>query len=41
VTTLGGDEIIFNAVPVGTVLPVQVSKLKSTGTTATLVNALW
>jgi hypothetical protein len=41
VTTLGGDEVTFNAVPVGTVLPVQVSKLKSTGTTATLVNALW
>ena len=41
VTTLGGDELIFNAVPVGTVLAVQVSKLKSTGTTATLVNALW
>jgi hypothetical protein len=41
VTTLGGDEVTFNAVPIGTVLPVQVSKLKSTGTTATLVNALW
>jgi len=41
VTTLGNDEIIFNAVPVGTILAVQVLKVKSTGTTATLINALW
>jgi hypothetical protein len=41
VTTIGGDDVTFNAVPIGTVLPVQVLKLKSTGTTATLVNALW
>ena len=41
VTTLGNDEITFNAVPVGTILAVQVLKVKSTGTTATLINALW
>jgi hypothetical protein len=41
VTTIGGDDVTFNAVPVGTILPVQVIALKSTGTTATLVNALW
>lgn len=43
VTTIGGDDVIFNAVPVGTVLPVQVLKVKSSGsgTTATLINALW
>jgi hypothetical protein len=41
VTTIGGDDITFSAVPVGTILPVQVISLKSTGTTATLVNALW
>ena len=43
VTTIGGDDITFNAVPVGTVLPVQVLKVKSSGsgTTATLINALW
>lgn len=41
VTTIGGDEVTFNAVPIGTILPVQVLKLKSTGTTATLINALW
>lgn len=41
VTTLGGDDVIFNAVPVGTILAVQVLKVKATGTTATLINALW
>jgi hypothetical protein len=41
VTTLGGDDVIFNAVPVGTILAVQVLRVKSTGTTATLINALW
>ena len=41
VTTIGGDEITFNAVPVGTVLPVQVIKIHKTGTAATLINALW
>jgi hypothetical protein len=43
VTTIGGDDITFNAVPVGTILPVQVLKVKASGsgTTATLINALW
>ena len=43
VTTIGGDEVTFNAVPVGTVLPVQVLKVKASGsgTTATLIKALW
>jgi len=43
VTTIGGDEVTFNAVPVGTILPVQVLRVKSSasGTTATLINALW
>ena len=43
VTTIGGDDVTFTAVPVGTVLPVQVLKVKSSGsgTTATLINALW
>lgn len=41
VTTIGQDIVTFTAVPVGSVLPVQVVKLHSTGTTATLVNALW
>ena len=43
VTTIGQDIITFTAVPVGTVLPVQVVKVHSvgSGTTATLINALW
>jgi len=41
VTTIGGDILTFTAPTVGQVLPVQVIKLHSTGTSATLVNALW
>lgn len=40
VTTIGGDDVTFNAVPVGTILYVQVLAVKSS-TTATLINALW
>jgi hypothetical protein len=41
VVTIGGDNINFNGVPAGTTLPIQVIKVSSTGTTATLINALW
>lgn len=41
VITLGGEQITFNGIPAGTTLPIQVVKLRATGTTATLVNALW
>ena len=41
VITIGGDQLTFNGVPAGTTLPIQVLKLRATGTTATLVNALW
>ena len=41
VTTIGGDVITFTATSVGQVLPVQVIKVHSTGTSATLINALW
>ncbi len=40
VTTIGGDDVTFNAVPVGTILYVQVLAVKAS-TTATLINALW
>jgi hypothetical protein len=40
VTTIGGDDIVFNGVPAGTTLPIQVLSVKS-ATTATLINALW
>lgn len=41
VVTIGGDIATFFAVPVGTVLPVQVVKLRTTSTTATNVMGLW
>ena len=43
VITLGQDVVTFSAVPAGTVLPIQVVGVKSTasGTTATLIRALW
>ncbi len=41
VITIGGDTITFNGVPAGTTLPIQVRRLRSTGTTATLINGLW
>lgn len=43
VTTIGGDVITFTATPVGQVLPVQIIKVhgSGSGTTATLINALW
>jgi hypothetical protein len=43
VTTIGQDIITFSAIPAGTVLPVQVIKVHAaaSGTTATLINALW
>ena len=41
VITIGGDQITFNGVPAGTTLPIQVLKLRATGTTATLINGLW
>lgn len=40
VTTIGGDDVTFNAVPVGTILYVQTLAVKAS-TTATLINALW
>jgi hypothetical protein len=41
VITIGGDTITFNGVPAGTTLPIQARRLRSSGTTATLINALW
>lgn len=41
VVTIGNDTVLFNAVPAGSFLPVQVKQVLSTGTTATLINALW
>lgn len=42
VDMLGGElAVIFKAVPAGTVLPIQITELNNTGTTATDVVALW
>jgi hypothetical protein len=41
VVTIGGDTATFFSVPAGTILPVQVIKLRSTSTTATNIVALW
>jgi hypothetical protein len=41
VLTVGGDEVTFTAVPVGTFVPVQVLRVFATGTTATNIVALW
>lgn len=41
VITIGGDQIIFNAVPAGTTLPIQVARLRLTSTTATNVLGLF
>ena len=41
VLTVGGDEVTFTAVPVGTFVHVQVLRVFATGTTATNIVALW
>lgn len=41
VTTQGGESVTFSGVTVGTLLPIRVTKVKSTGTTATLLLGLY
>ena len=41
VETIGGDSITFTGVISGSFLPVMVSKVKATGTTASDIIALW
>jgi hypothetical protein len=36
-----GTAVLFSAVPAGTILPIQVRRVYSTGTTATLIVALY
>lgn len=33
--------VVFTAVPVGTIIPISVRRVRVTGTTATLLIALW
>jgi hypothetical protein len=37
----GQNSLTFSAVPSGTTLPIRVDQVLSTGTTATLILALW
>jgi len=41
VLTAGGDDVIFDAVPAGSFVPVQVKRVFSNGTTPTNTIALW
>lgn len=41
VTMLGGGDVTFTGVVAGTILPIRVTRVKSTNTTATNMVALW
>lgn len=41
VVTAGGETVTMTGVAAGSVLPIAVSRVKSTGTTATNIAALW
>ncbi len=40
-TTAGGQEVTFAAVPAGTILPVRAGRVWATGTAATSILAMW
>lgn len=40
VETVGGNTVTFTAPPVGSLIPIEFNRIKSTGTTATLILAL-
>jgi len=41
VIMLGGQTTTFNAVPAGTLLPIRVTRIRASSTTATGITALW
>lgn len=41
VTTHDGDVVLFSGIPAGTKLDLSVTQIRATGTTATLIVALW
>lgn len=40
VITTGGDTVLFSAIPVGTIIPINARYVRSTNTTATLMVAM-
>lgn len=40
VDMVNGDTVLFSGIPAGTFLPIQVKRIRSTSTTATLIVAL-
>lgn len=41
VEDVAGNAVLFTAPPVGSLLPIRVSRVRATGTTATLMVACW
>ena len=41
VRTAGGDDVTFSGIPSGTFMPVQVTNVYTTGTTASGILSLW
>lgn len=41
VTMVGGQIVVFSAVPAGTILPIAVSQVRSTNTGASAILGLW
>jgi hypothetical protein len=41
VTMAGGQSVTFTGVPAGALLPIRVTRVLSTGTTATTITAIW
>jgi hypothetical protein len=41
VTMIGGQTVTFSNVAAGTFLPIRVKRVLATGTTATLIDAVW
>jgi hypothetical protein len=38
--TAGGETVLLSGIPAGTILPIQATRIRATGTTATLIVAL-
>lgn len=41
VTLIDGDQVVFESVPAGAVLPIRASGINATGTTASAILSLW